>query len=76
LRHARTDTTKGTKAAQESAIRDLPAQTGAAQIASSPVLPPDPERMRAQEILEQVSGHLKREPTQSSRLLQSWIHSQ
>jgi flagellar M-ring protein FliF len=35
----------------------------------------DPERLRAQEIFEQVSGHLKREPTQSSRLLQSWIHS-
>jgi len=35
----------------------------------------DPERLRAQEILEQVSGHLKREPTQSSRLLQSWIHT-
>jgi flagellar M-ring protein FliF len=46
-----------------------------------PVLKPpepveqDPERIRAQEIFEQVSGHLKREPTQSSRLLQSWIHS-
>jgi flagellar M-ring protein FliF len=35
----------------------------------------DPERIRAQEILDQVSGHLKREPTQSSRLLQSWIHT-
>jgi len=35
----------------------------------------DPERLRAQEIFEQVSGHLKREPSQSSRLLQSWIHS-
>lgn len=35
----------------------------------------DPERIRAQEIFDQVSGHLKREPTQSSRLLQSWIHS-
>jgi len=35
----------------------------------------DPERQRVQEIFEQVSGHLKREPTQSSRLLQSWIHS-
>jgi flagellar M-ring protein FliF len=46
-----------------------------------PVLKPtepaelDPERIRAQEIFEQVSGHLKREPSQSSRLLQSWIHS-
>jgi flagellar M-ring protein FliF len=36
---------------------------------------PDPERIRTQEIFEQVTGHLKREPTQSSRLLQSWIHS-
>jgi len=36
----------------------------------------DPERLRTQEIFEQVTGHLKREPTQSSRLLQSWIHSE
>jgi flagellar M-ring protein FliF len=36
----------------------------------------EPERTRAQEIFEQVTGHLKREPTQSSRLLQSWIHSE
>jgi flagellar M-ring protein FliF len=35
----------------------------------------DPERLRTQEIFEQVTDHLKREPTQSSRLLQSWIHS-
>ena len=48
---------------------------------AKPVLPPleppepDPERLRTQEIFEQVSKHLKREPTQSSRLLQSWIHS-
>lgn len=36
----------------------------------------DPDRQRAQQIYEQVTGHLKREPTQSSRLLQSWIHSE
>jgi flagellar M-ring protein FliF len=35
----------------------------------------DPGRVRAQDILGQVSNHLKREPAQSSRLLQSWIHS-
>jgi flagellar M-ring protein FliF len=34
-----------------------------------------PERQRAQDIFEQVTDHLKREPAQSSRLLQSWIHS-
>lgn len=43
--------------------------------------PPEPaeldgDRARAQEIYEQVTSHLKREPTQSSRLLQSWIHSE
>ena len=38
--------------------------------------PVDPERLRTQEIFEQVTSHLKREPTQSSRLLQSWIHSE
>jgi len=49
----------------------------AAQVAASPAEPAeiDPERQRAQEIFDQVSSHLKREPTQSSRLLQSWIHS-
>ena len=62
-----------------SARRELPAGSGAAQ-AQAPLGPPepaeiDPERMRSQEIFEQVTSHLKREPTQSSRLLQSWIHS-
>lgn len=49
----------------------------AAQPALPPLEPPapDPDRMRAQEIFDQVSRHLKHEPTQSSRLLQSWIHS-
>jgi len=36
---------------------------------------PDPGRVRAHEILEQVTGQMKSEPAQSSRLLQSWIHS-
>jgi flagellar M-ring protein FliF len=36
---------------------------------------PTAEQTKQQEILEQVSDHLKREPAQSSRLLQSWIHS-
>ena len=46
--------------------------------ALNPPEPPavDPQRARAQQILEEVSGHLKREPAQSSRLLQSWIHSE
>ncbi|MDR3751737.1 MAG: flagellar basal-body MS-ring/collar protein FliF [Terracidiphilus sp.] len=55
--------------------------SGGAVAAAQTVLKPpepvevDPERARSQEIFEQVSAHLKREPTQSSRLLQSWIHS-
>jgi flagellar M-ring protein FliF len=58
--------------------RELPG--GAAAAAQAVLKPPevvelDPARVRSQEIFEQVSDHLKREPTQSSRLLQSWIHS-
>jgi flagellar M-ring protein FliF len=53
---------------------------GAAPQAQTVLKPPepvevDPDRLRTQEIFEQVTEHLKREPTQSSRLLQSWIHS-
>ena len=37
---------------------------------------PDPSRVRAQEMFEQVTAQMKNEPAQSSRLLQSWIHSE
>jgi len=37
---------------------------------------PDPDRIRAHEIFEQVATQMKNEPAQSSRLLQSWIHSE
>ncbi len=59
----------------KSARRELPA--GSAQAPLGPPEPAevDPERLRSQEIFDQVTTHLKREPTQSSRLLQSWIHS-
>jgi len=50
--------------------------TEAATEAAAPEALPDPERTRMQEIFDQVTDHLKREPAQSSRLLQSWIHSE
>jgi len=59
-------------------VRELAAgSVAAAQAALKPVEPAeiDPARIRSQEIFEQVTTQLKREPTQSSRLLQSWIHS-
>jgi flagellar M-ring protein FliF len=37
---------------------------------------PDPRRIRSHEIFEQVATQMKNEPAQSSRLLQSWIHSE
>jgi flagellar M-ring protein FliF len=79
LRRARPPVEKKEKKAKETG-KQLPANAVAAVAAAAPVLPPtDPqleaERTRTQEIFEQVTGHLKREPTQSSRLLQSWIHS-
>jgi flagellar M-ring protein FliF len=64
--------------AAKTAVKELPGGVDAAaphvlSSASPPEL--DPERIRVQEIFDQVSGQLKREPAQSSRLLQSWIHS-
>jgi flagellar M-ring protein FliF len=58
-----------------SAARELGAPAKAAALNPPEPPPIDAERIRAQDILEQVTGHLKREPAQSSRLLQSWIHS-
>jgi flagellar M-ring protein FliF len=66
---------------------DLPGKELPAGLAEreKPVIPPlipiepvefDPERIRAAQVFEAVTEHLKREPTQSSRLLQSWIHSE
>jgi len=65
------------------ALARAPAKTAGREMAAaiaSPLISPepaaiDPERQRTQEIFDQVTTHVKREPTQSSRLLQSWIHS-
>jgi flagellar M-ring protein FliF len=77
IRHA--GTALATLGTGKSTRRELPAGAGVAQ-AQVPLSPPEPaeidaERLRSQEIFEQVTTHLKREPAQSSRLLQSWIHS-
>jgi len=48
---------------------------GAAALASSGTPEEEAERARSQAVFDRVTDHLKREPTQSSRLLQSWIHS-
>jgi flagellar M-ring protein FliF len=75
IRHAGTAlTTRGTAKIS----REFPVAAAAAPVGLSPpqTAGADPERMRSQEIFEQVRTHLKREPTQSSRLLQSWIHSE
>jgi flagellar M-ring protein FliF len=57
------------------APKELPAQPVATPLPPPEPTPLDPERQRAADIYDAVTTHLKREPTQSSRLLQSWIHS-
>ncbi len=57
-------------------VRELSPAAAAMSLATPETGASDPERMRAQEIFDQVSAQLKREPAQSSRLLQSWIHSE
>jgi flagellar M-ring protein FliF len=60
------------------AIRELPTRAGTEKPAlnSPEAVAQEAVRTHAQEIFEQVADHLKREPAQSSRLLQSWIHSE
>ena len=64
------------KKRNKSANQEVLAQS-AEQLALEPPGPAlaDPERVRAQQVFEQVTSQLKREPAQTSRLLQSWIHS-
>jgi flagellar M-ring protein FliF len=51
-------------------------EAGATAALTPPQPPvPDAERVKAQQIFDEVAQHMKREPAQSSRLLQSWIHS-
>jgi len=70
LAHART--ASGPAAEQKA----LPVQAAQATLKAPEPAEADPGRIRVQEIYDQVTGHLKREPAQSSRLLQSWIHSE
>jgi len=77
LRRARSSPAR--KEAGAGAAKAFPGQAAALETPDLPPLEPsapDPERLRAQEIYEQVTSHLKQEPAQSSRLLQSWIHSE
>jgi flagellar M-ring protein FliF len=79
LRNARSAPSSKSKA---SGKKEEPKELAGNQPAAPPVLAPpepaefDPERVRNLEIFNQVTEHLKLEPTQSSRLLQSWIHSE
>jgi flagellar M-ring protein FliF len=68
------------KGGAKGAAKELPPGAPTAPPPPPALKPPepaelDPERIRMQQIFDQVSDHLKREPVQSSRLLQSWIHS-
>jgi flagellar M-ring protein FliF len=64
----------GAVAAGKPRAKELPAP-GAVALAAPEPPAVDPERQRAQEIYEQVTGQVKRQPQQTSRLLQGWIHS-
>lgn len=77
LRMAQTALLATTPAAGKVGVHEVPGKLVETEGQSLP-LPAlsDPERLRSLEIFEQVTGHLRREPTQSSRLLQSWIHSE
>ena len=52
------------------------AGAGRAALPQPEVAVPDDAHIRTQEIFQQVTSQLKQEPAQTSRLLQSWIHSE
>jgi flagellar M-ring protein FliF len=54
---------------------ELPA-TARAELPPSETTEEEQERQRSQLVFDQVTETLKRDPAQSSRLLQSWIHSE
>jgi flagellar M-ring protein FliF len=62
--------------AGKSLPHELSAGRAANALAGAPPRELDPERLRSHAVFEQVTSHLKRDPTQSSRLLQGWIHSE
>ncbi len=77
VRHAGTAlTAKGIPRGESRGLAAAAAAAAPSELSSPDPAQIDPERLRNQEIFEQVTTHLKREPTQSSRLLQSWIHSE
>lgn len=58
---------------------DVPAQLAAAPAArelSPEDVAAEQQKLRAQSLFEQVAEHVKREPAQSTRLLESWIRSE
>lgn len=66
---------------QSPAMKPAARELGAGPVAQAALEAPepveiDPVLQRNQEIYQQVTEHLKREPAQTSRLLQSWIHSE
>jgi flagellar M-ring protein FliF len=64
------------------ATKALPAGAAAASAELPKPLPNaaqlelEQQRMQAQSVFESVTDHLRREPAQSTRLLQSWIHTE
>jgi flagellar M-ring protein FliF len=59
----------------KAAPREL-AAAGRSALPQPEVAIPDPAHTRAQEVFQQVASQLRQEPAQTSRLLQSWIHSE
>jgi flagellar M-ring protein FliF len=72
---------KSMQPAREKALAEKaqpPALAASAEEESLPApdLVTEKQKLRAQVVFEQVSDHVKREPAQTSRLLQGWIHSE
>jgi flagellar M-ring protein FliF len=76
IRPALTKSRQPAVAAAKPQAGELTAGATAAQLPVGEEATQELERLRVQRVFDQVTETLKRDPAQSSRLLQSWIHSE
>jgi flagellar M-ring protein FliF len=62
--------------ALKSSLEPAALETGLDELPTPDQIAAEKQKQRMQMIFDQVTDHLRREPAQSTRLLQSWIHTE
>jgi flagellar M-ring protein FliF len=62
--------------ALKSSLEPAALETGLDELPTPDQIAAEKQKQRMQMVFDQVTDHLRREPAQSTRLLQSWIHTE